>query len=377
MTNVLVEFVTRVEAKFVEEEEMNVNRMEQIITETANECLRKTVRIKKKKDGSRIEQKWVNDEIRREIKVRKRLNREKRGKVGEEYERAYERYKDQKQKVSKMVWEVKTAYEREMAEEMKGNKGSNKMWQMVDKLRGKEKTGGKRKKLYDGNGNELEEDMECEKMMECWTELYQRDENRVREVWSERKKNEYRIERELGMEEERRMNMQERVLLGIPRIGRVTGVKNWMSDVIFDWKEVKKRLGKIKNGKKPGPDQMKGEIYKALGRSEVCMRRMVEVYNRVLEDGVIGDGWGISRTCMIPKVNKPEAKQHRPIALTNVGYKVFMGMVKEKISGRFMSDERVEDLQSGFTDGRWMEENLFALGVCVNECYVRKSINKV
>ena len=34
----------------------------------------------------------------------------------------------------------------------------------------------------------------------------------------------------------------------------------------------------------------------------------------------------MSKTCMVPKVNKAEAKQHRPIA--HIGYKIFMGMVK-------------------------------------------------
>ena len=34
---------------------------------------------------------------------------------------------------------------------------------------------------------------------------------------------------------------------------------------------------------------------------------------------------------MIPKKIKPTAKEHRPIALTNVGYKIFIGLVKSKL----------------------------------------------
>ena len=37
------------------------------------------------------------------------------------------------------------------------------------------------------------------------------------------------------------------------------------------------------------------------------------------------------KTVMIPKTGKPTAKDHRPIALINVGYKIFMGLVKSKL----------------------------------------------
>ena len=366
-------FVERLEAKFETSEDMNVNGMENIIKETADECLKKPLKIKKsRKDGKILEQKWINEEIRREIKKRKRLNREKRGMVGEEYKRTFETYRRQKEKVKQLVRIAKTEYERKTAEEIRLNKSGEKMWNMIDKLRGKEKTNKTKRKLYDLNGNEIKVEMEGEEMMKYWIKLYQRDENRVRSVWNEDRLNEYRREREIGIELERQERERERAMPGIPRIGKMTGVRRWMEDVVFDWSDVLKRLKKIKNGKQPGPDMIKGEIYKAMIESEVCMRKMTEMYNRVLDEGVIGDGWKNSKTCMIPKVNRPEAKHHRPIALTNVGYKVFMGMIKERLNEQSMNDQRVEDLQSGFTDGRRMEENLFVLSVCVEQCFVRK-----
>lgn len=366
-------YVERLEAKFVTEENMDVNRMECLIKETADECLKKPVRIKKSRnDGRILEQKWMTAEIRREIKKRKRLNREKRGKVGGEYENAFGRYKEQKERVKALVKEAKSEYEKGIAMEIKMNKNGGKMWKMIDKLRGKEKTDKKSRKLYDVNGNEVERENEGKEMMDYWTELYQRDENRVRIVWNDEKMNEYRREREVGMETDRQDREREREMPDIPRIGRVGGVQGWMDDVVFEWRDVLKRLKKIKNGKQPGPDRMKGEIYKAMMESEVCMRSMAETYNRVLDEGLIGDSWKNSRTCMIPKVSRPGAKQHRPIALTNVGYKVFMGMIKEKLSEQSMNDRRVDDLQCGFTDGRRMEENLFILSVCVEQCFTMR-----
>ena len=80
-----------------------------------------------------------------------------------------------------------------------------------------------------------------------------------------------------------------------------------------------------------------------------------------------------SRTVMIPKAKKPEAREHRPIALTNVGYKIFMGLIKDKIVEylRRRSDQENE-YQSGFTGGRRLEENLFMLHYCVETSYKRR-----
>ena len=113
-------------------------------------------------------------------------------------------------------------------------------------------------------------------------------------------------------------------------------------------------------------------MLKCLGDSNICMEGMVKVYNRALETGEIGGGWNESKTVMIGKVRKPQASQHRPIALMNVGCKLFMGMVKDKLVEQRIADFRVGDLQSGFTEGRRMEENLLILGYCVEECYRRR-----
>ena len=83
-------------------------------------------------------------------------------------------------------------------------------------------------------------------------------------------------------------------------------------------------MGKVKRGKQPGPDEINGEIYRCLQESERLVAKLTGAYNIVLEDGIVPGGWKKSRTVMIPKTNKPRAREHRPIALTNVGYKLFM-----------------------------------------------------
>ena len=55
---------------------------------------------------------------------------------------------------------------------------------------------------------------------------------------------------------------------------------------------------------------------------------------------------------MIPKTGKPTAKEHRPIALTNMGYKIFMGLVKSKLVEHLERNSLISDYQAGFTGGR-------------------------
>ena len=74
---------------------------------------------------------------------------------------------------------------------------------------------------------------------------------------------------------------------------------------------------------------------------------------------------------MIPKKKKPVAREHRPIALTNVGYKLFMGVIKNKIVQHLDRNGLISDYQAGFTGSRRLEENLFIVRYCIQETYRR------
>ena len=75
---------------------------------------------------------------------------------------------------------------------------------------------------------------------------------------------------------------------------------------------------------------------------------------------------------MLSKTSRPEAREHRPTALTSVGYKLFMSLLKDKMVMQEMNDHRVKALQSGYMKGRRLEENLFILSQIVEECYAEK-----
>ena len=74
---------------------------------------------------------------------------------------------------------------------------------------------------------------------------------------------------------------------------------------------------------------------------------------------------------MSPKKKKPVAREHKPIALTNVGYKLFMGIVKSKIVEHFDRNGLISDFQAGFTGGMRLKKNLFLVRYCIEEMYRR------
>ena len=74
---------------------------------------------------------------------------------------------------------------------------------------------------------------------------------------------------------------------------------------------------------------------------------------------------------MLPKVRKPTAGQHRPIALTNTVYKLFMTAVKGRLVEHLEENGRHGEYQAGFTKQRRLEENSFILRYCVEESFSR------
>ena len=71
---------------------------------------------------------------------------------------------------------------------------------------------------------------------------------------------------------------------------------------------------------------------------------------------------------MIPKKKRPTKTELRPIAMTDVSYKILMSLIRRKIekhiAGKFE--------QAGFTNGEIILDYLFILRECVEEMYRKK-----
>lgn len=134
--------------------------------------------------------------------------------------------------------------------------------------------------------------------------------------------------------------------------------------------EVKEALRKLKNKKAPGMDNLKPELYKALVESSICVEKLTECLNRILENGEISENWKTSTTKMIKKTNRPTVKDLRPIALTNSSYKIFMAIMKEKIEKHLEIHNEMMETQAGFTQRRRIEDNLLILQYCIENSFI-------
>ena len=89
-----------------------------------------------------------------------------------------------------------------------------------------------------------------------------------------------------------------------------------------------------------------------MASSNTCVDGITKAMNLMMEYGRVPPEWKNSRTVLIPKAKKTETREHRPKALTNMGYKIFMGFIKDKIVEHLRMSEQEKEYQSGFTGGR-------------------------
>ena len=75
----------------------------------------------------------------------------------------------------------------------------------------------------------------------------------------------------------------------------------------------------------------------------------------------IPEEWKLSKTVLIKKKSKPTVNELRPVALTNISYKIFIGILKCKIEDHIKNNNYMYDLQTGATKGRRVTENIFIL----------------
>ena len=86
----------------------------------------------------------------------------------------------------------------------------------------------------------------------------------------------------------------------------------------------------MKNGKAAGVDGVSAELMKFITKNKDIKKYMLKCFNNVLKEKIQED-WLLSKTTMIPKVNKPKILDHRPIAVTVNSSKIVCTILREKI----------------------------------------------
>ena len=338
--------------------------------------------IKKKLSASatpKEEPIWFNSNIKKEISKRRQYNKKVRKATNEnERNELWKIYLDQKWKTQRMIKEAIWEHEKKLTEKIKLDMEGRKLWEHIKKLKG-DSISQEVVKIYDENGEELKGEL-LSRDLECfWKTIYQRHGNDIKKIWHEKKIIEY--EKQIQPEQETKIinindngalkkvdfKLREHLDAAIPVPHHIVPMK----DHEITLKEVQEQIKRAKEGKSPGPDGIKIELIKALQDSNTCLLELTKCYNEIIRTGVKESKWSESNTKLISKMRKPTVEDLRPIALTDVTYKLFMGILKEKVEHYLKQNGLINELQAGFTRGRRITDNLFLLQHCVERTFLR------
>ena len=133
--------------------------------------------------------------------------------------------------------------------------------------------------------------------------------------------------------------------------------------------DLKDGLKKLRNNKATGRDGLRGEWYKELGTRSICKETMMRCMNNVTTEEEVPKRWKTSRTKLIKKTRRPTVKDYRPIALLDVGYKLYMGFIKNEIEDHIKKNHIGRENQIGCTKGGRFEYGHFTLQHLVEEVW--------
>ena len=305
---------------------------------------------------------WMTKEIRKSIKMKRQTNRERRNEQDEEKKEILkDKYIKLKNETKTMIWERRQEYDKIRSEEVKSN--PNKVWDNIRRLRDKKED--KQIELYNDKGEKLEETEVEKELKQYWEGIYQKHKNNIDNIWNQNDINNLNItipEQKYNKETREHFDMVMKTENEIAE----------MEECIFKEEEVKEVLNKLKNKKAPGPDGLKGELYKIIGNSKKCLEIITKCLNNELKRTDKPNEWKISKTILLEKKRKPTAKDLRPIALTDISYKIYMSLIKNKIEHHIYKNNEILENQAGFTTGARVEDNLVILNYLKQEAKKRK-----
>lgn len=97
----------------------------------------------------------------------------------------------------------------------------------------------------------------------------------------------------------------------------------------FDTSHIKTVSRKMKNNKTAGPDNVKPEMFKAVAESDICLEAIRSCFQQLLDGEEKVGEWEKSRTKILKEKEKPMAADLKPVALTNISYKLYMALIKK------------------------------------------------
>lgn len=109
----------------------------------------------------------------------------------------------------------------------------------------------------------------------------------------------------------------------------------------FEMEELEAVLKRMKGNKAPGPDGLTPEIVKIA--VETNKEKVLDMYNKCLEEGVFPDEWKVARLVLIPKgkavsLDDSTVRKYRPICLLDVLGKILEGLILGRLKQELEAD---------------------------------------
>ena len=403
----LDEYLNSVKERIIYSEDMNIQILNEIMHDAANSKLLRTYRRRIDEDKN-SEPSWMTNNIKKEIDIRKIMNRKQRNESNEVLKEQYFReYREQKLKASnlinKEIWKFES---KQVKSIMENTNNSRNLFLNIKKLKGDDLNRSNKLDIFK-NGAIIDEEKTTEEIKTYWGKIYEMHENKINNNWNDETKEKYcknlkNIE-DYGMEiveyrvlthynEHLDMAIQIQETRNEDGVSVATVERNVhnnrsirlpddnddkyrkMSILKLDIEEeqIETILKKLKNNKSPGPDGLKNELYKKLAEDRITLDALTECYKNIIEEENPPQEWKQSTTVMIPKNRKPTVDQLRPLALTNVSYKIFMSLIKDSLEKHIISNDMTKENQSGFTKGGRVQDNLFILKEMIEDGFLKK-----
>merc|ERR1711888_123855 len=216
--------------------------------------IQKKMKLGKKYDKITVEPAWVDEELKTEIKKRRKLNRTWRKSQKKQLHIDIQKenetnYKTQKQIAKKLTAEKKGSWEKNKILEAKESNGKT-LWKVVNEIQGKTKPKNKKTYIYTDDEEKKEVKEIWEEFVNYWRiTIYQKDNSRVSEKWYGNNKNKgWRISYVSYLDNLIKKE-EEKKIMQIP---------------IINEEELLERSNNLKNGKAAGIDGVKGEVIKKM-----------------------------------------------------------------------------------------------------------------
>ena len=324
------------------------------IKTTLNTTMRKKKRIKLGRKGTEtvLAAEWMDQEIIDNINLRSKYSRQwryaRKNKLQEEViDSCKRRYIEQQRYTSIMMGIKKSSWEESKIKETW--RDGKKIWTMIGELLGKTKEREEETFVFTEEGNKKEIMAYTREYTEEWKKsVYQKSDRIDFTFW-------YGNDTVKGWKK----RMEEELRAGNSRI---------MEAPVITSKELVEVITNMKNGKASGVDGVPAELMKHIIKNEKIREYLVKCFNNALKEDVHED-WLLSRTTMIPKIDKPKIMDHRPIAVTVNSSKIICTILREKIELFFKEENIGYENQYGFTAGGRIEHCLFILDYVANMTY--------